>query len=98
MITLAQQLEQLANLGIFLVATMLTALSLAAWQRERDRRMLVVSVAYALFMVRGLVVFLEYFLIDADVLAYESVELLEHASEFLVLAGLLVFFFAIVKE
>lgn len=98
MVTLAQQLEQLAGLGIFLVGLALAALSYAAWRRERDRRMLVVTGAYALFAVHGFVVFVEYFLLEYGFLPFETVELLEHASAFLVLFGLLAFFVALTRE
>jgi hypothetical protein len=97
-VTLAQQLEQLAGLGIFVVAVVLTALSVAAWRRERDRKMLVVSTAYAMFAVHGFVVFAEYFLLDYGLLSFQTVELLEHASSFLVLFGLLAFFVALTRD
>ncbi|MFC7045613.1 hypothetical protein ACFQH6_09535 [Halobacteriaceae archaeon GCM10025711] len=96
MATLAQQLEQIAGLGIFVVSLSLAALSYRTWRRERDRRLLVVAGAYALFMVHGLVVFLEYFLLAY--VSFGDVELLEHSSSFLILAGLLAFFVAITRE
>ncbi|MFB6107909.1 MAG: hypothetical protein ABEJ82_03585 [Haloplanus sp.] len=98
MVTLAQQLEQLAGLGIFVVSLVLTVLSLVAWRRERERRMLVVGVAYGLFAVNGFVVFAEYFLLELGVVPFGQVELLEHATSFLVLFGLLAFFVAITSE
>lgn len=97
MVTLVQQLEQLAGLGIFLVGAVLMILSILAWRRERERRMLFVSVAYGLFTLHGLVVFLEYYVLSAGLLAYDVVEIIEHASAFLILAGLLAFFFAITR-
>lgn len=97
-VTLAQQLEQLAGLGIFVVGTALLALSLVAWRRERESRMLIVSVAYALFAIHGLVVFLEYYVLAAGLLAFEVIELVEHTSSFLVLFGLLAFFVAITRD
>lgn len=98
MLTFAQQLEQLAGLGIFVVAVALCALSFRAWRRERDRRMLVVTTAYGLFAVHGFVVFVEYYLLSYGVLPFAQVELLEHTSAFLVLFGLLAFFAAISWE
>ncbi len=98
MVTLAQQLEQVAGLGILLVGLALAALSLAAWRRERDRRMVVVAVAYAMFAVHGLVVFAEYFLLDYGLLSFQTAELLEHSSAFLILLGLLAFFVALTRE
>lgn len=97
MVTAAQQLEQLAGLGIFVVSVALLTLSVIAWRRERERRMLIVGVAYALFAVHGLVVFAEYYLLAAGFLAYEVVELVEHASSVLILLGLLAFFAAITR-
>lgn len=96
LLTLAQQIEQVVSLGILVVGLALAGLSAAAWRRERDRRMLVVAVAYGLFAVYGLVVFLEYFLLPY--LGAELVELLEHGSAVLVLVGLLAFFVAIAGE
>lgn len=94
--TLAQQLEQFISLGIFLLGLLLASLSVLAWRRERDRRMLVVSVAYGMFAIYGLVVFLEYFLLPY--LSYEVVELLEHGAAVLILVGLLAFFVALFRE
>lgn len=93
---LAQQIEQFVSLGIFLLGSLLAGLSVLAWRRERDRRMLVVSVAYAMFAVYGLVVFLEYFLLPY--LPFEVVELLEHGAAVLILVGLLAFFVALFRE
>lgn len=98
MATLAQQLEQIAGLGIFVVGLALATLSFVAWRRERDRRMLVVSGAYLMFTVHGLIIFLEYFLLEYAVISFSQTELLEHASSFLVLGGLLVFFVALTQE
>lgn len=95
-LTLAQQLEQYVSLGIFFVGLTLAFISLLAWRRERDRRMLVVTVAYAMFSAYGLIVFLEYFLLSYVSIA--SVELLEHGAAALILAGLLAFFVALTQE
>ncbi|MFC7133333.1 MULTISPECIES: hypothetical protein [Salinibaculum] len=95
MVTLAQQLEQLVSLGILVVGVALATLSAMAYRRERDRRMLLVSGAYGLFAVYGLVVFLEYFVVAY--LGYQTVELLEHGSAVLILVGLLAFFVALRK-
>ena len=90
MATLAQQLEQFISLGIFVVGFALATLSWVAYRRERDRRMLTVAVAYGLFAVYGLVVFLEYFIVGY--VGYQTVELLEHGAAILILIGLLTFF------
>jgi hypothetical protein len=91
--TLAQLVEQVTALGIFVVAATLSSLSFLAWRRERDRRMAVVTAAYALFAVYGLVVFLEYLLLPS--LGARTVELLEHGAGVLILVGLLAFFAAL---
>jgi len=96
MLTLAQQLEQFTSLGIFLVGTTLSTLSALAWRRERDRRMGTVSLAYALFGLYGLIVFLEYVLLPH--LGPVTVEVIEHGAALFILAGLLVFFVAITRE
>lgn len=93
MATLAQQLEQFISLGIFVLGFALAALSWLAYRRERDRRMLTVTGAYLLFAVYGLVVFLEVFV--ANLVGYETAELLEHGGAVLILAGLLAFFLAL---
>ncbi len=94
--TLAQLLEQYISLGIFVVAAVLSVLSFLGWRRERDRRMAVVSVGYAMFAVYGLIVFLEYFLLPY--FPYATLELLEHGSAVLILGGLLTFFLALARE
>lgn len=91
--TLAQQLEQIGGLGVFVVALALATLSALAYRRERDRRMLIVTLAYASFSVYGLAVFVEYFI--AQYVGFGTAELLEHASAFLILGGLLAFFVAL---
>jgi len=94
--TLAALLEQYVSLGIFLVAGALSVLSYLAWRRERDRRMGIVTTGYVMFALYGLVVFLEYPL--HSYLGAETVELLEHGSAFLILAGLLTFFIALTRD
>lgn len=95
--TLAQLLEQFISLGIFLLGTTLAALSYLAWRRERDRRMVVVTVAYVLFAVYGLIVFLEYIVL-VSILPLGTVEIVEHGAAVLILAGLLAFFAALTAE
>lgn len=87
------ELEVVSSLAIFLLATALAVLSGLAWRRERDRRMLLVTVAYAFFAVRGLFVFVEEPLGEAF-----DTELLEHVSPFLVVIALLLFFLAVSRE
>ena len=90
---LAGELEVVSSLAIFLLATVLAVLSGLAWRRERDRRMLYVTVAYAFFALRGLFVFVEGPLATAL-----NTELLEHASPFLVVVALLLFFVAVSRR
>lgn len=93
---LAQDLERWGSLGIALVAGALAALSVVAWRRERAPRMLVVASGYALFAVFGALTFLERAI--ARVAGFGTAEVLEHGGTLLVLAGLVVFFFAIARE
>jgi hypothetical protein len=94
-VSTVQLIEQLVSLGIFVVGLVLATVSYLAWRRERDRRMLVVTVGYGLFAVYGLIVALEYQLIGR--LGVETVELLEHGSAVLILIGLLAFFAALTR-
>lgn len=93
---LAQQLEQYISLGIFVLGAVLATLSLLAYRRERVRRLLVVTVAYVMFAVYGLIVFLEYFLLPY--FPVSTVELVEHGAAVLILGGLLAFFVALTGE
>jgi hypothetical protein len=93
---LAQLLEQYVSLGIFVLASSLSALSFLAWRREHDPRMRIVTLGYAMFAVYGLVVFLEYPLLAY--LPYATVELAEHGSAVLILGGLLAFFLALTRD
>lgn len=95
--TLAQQLEQFISLGIFLIGSTLATLSYLAWRRERDRRMVVVTVAYGFFAIYGLIVFLEYIVL-VSILPMQTVELVEHGAAALILAGLLAFFAALTAD
>ncbi|MFB6079573.1 MAG: hypothetical protein ABEJ81_01020 [Haloferacaceae archaeon] len=94
--TLAQQLEQFISFGIFVLGSALAVLSLIAWRRERDRRMAVVTGAYAMFAVYGMLVLLEYLLLPY--LSFRAVELIEHGAAGLILVGLLAFFVALSRE
>ena len=90
---LAEQLEFVSSLSIFLLASVLAILSGLAWRRERDRRMLIVTVAYSMFVLRGIAVVAEGPL--DDIL---EAELIEYGSPFLVVLGLLLFFIAITQD
>jgi len=93
---LAQLLEQYVSLGIFVLAGGLSVLSLLAWRRERDSRMRIVTLGYAMFAVYGLIVFLKYLLLPY--LPYAPLELLEYSSGILILGGLLTFFIALTRD
>ena len=99
-------IEFVLSIGIFIVGGLLCVLSILAWRRERDPKMLTVSVAYVLFALRGLVIVVGYSfhsLIDPEtnhpgspvVLA---LVLLDHLSALLVLIGLVLFFVALVRR
>ena len=75
---LAQLLEQYVSLGIFVLAAGLSVLSFLAWRRERDGRMRIVTLGYAMFAVYGLIVFLEYPLLPY--FSYATLELLEQVE------------------
>ncbi|MFB6096525.1 MAG: hypothetical protein ABEJ74_03970 [Haloferacaceae archaeon] len=94
--TLAQLLEQYVSLGIFLVAAALSTLSYLAWRRERSRRLRIVAVGYALFAGYGLLVFLEHPLLPY--IPGRLLELVEHGSGLLILAGLVAFFVALARD
>lgn len=98
LLPLARQVEQLAGLGILVASLVLLGLSVLAWRRERSRKMAIVGIAYGFFALHGLVIFLERYLVTYGVLPFGWVELLEHASSLLVLAGLLAFFVALTRE
>lgn len=93
---LAQLLEQYISLGIFVLATGLSVLSFLAWRRERDSRLRIVTLGYAMFALYGLIVFLEYQLLPY--FPYATLELLEHGSAILILVGLLTFFVALTRD
>lgn len=92
-IEVGDQLELFASLTIFVLATVLATLSFIAWRRERDQRMALVMVAYGFFVLRGLFVFLE-----EPLETVVGTELLAHGASFLVVFGLLVFFFAVSRD
>jgi hypothetical protein len=93
---LAQILEQYVSLGVVVIATALCGLSVLAWRRERDPRMGIIAVGYGMFAVYGLIGFLEHVL--SPFIAYQLLELVEHASAVLILGGLLVFFVALTRD
>lgn len=93
---LAQTIERVVSLGIFIVALILASLSTMAWRREHDRRMFIVAGAYGLFALYGLIVFLEVFLMP--IFGVVAIEILEHASAVLILGGLLAFFYALTGD
>ncbi len=93
---LSQRIEQVGSFGILAVSAFLLFLSLQAWRREREPRMLIVTLAYGLFVLFGAVIFLETTLLGH--LEFGTAELLEDSSLFLVLGGLLAFFAAVVRK
>ena len=99
-------IEFVLSVGIFVVGGLLCLLSMLAWRRERDPKMLTVSVAYLLFALRGLVSVAGYFfhpLLDPETIHPSSptvlvLILVEHLSALLVLIGLVLFFVALVRR
>ena len=95
----------LLSLGILLVGCVLCLLTGLAWRRERDRKLLLVAVAYALFALRGLTVLVgpavETSLEGSELhpsLLVVVAELVTHLSPLLVLTGLLLFFVAVTRS
>ncbi|MFB6172352.1 MAG: hypothetical protein ABEJ23_07440 [Haloarculaceae archaeon] len=95
----------LLSFGIFVVGCGLCLLTGLAWRRERDRKLLVVTVAYALFAVRGLAVVVaptvEFSFEASEVhpsLLVLAAEAVTHLSPLLVLAGLVLFFVAFTRS
>jgi len=96
MATLATILEQIFSLGIFLIGAALAILSWLAYRRERDQRMRIVTVAYALFAAYGLAVFVEYYVLGF--ISARTAELIEHGAAVFILIALLMFFVALTRE
>ncbi|MFB6183314.1 MAG: hypothetical protein ABEI96_02060 [Haloarculaceae archaeon] len=95
----------LLSFGILFVGGVLSLLTALAWRRERDRKLLVVTVAYVLFALRGLAVVvgpLVELSFEAEELHPSVVVLLAeaftHLSALLVLAGLVLFFVAFTRS
>lgn len=95
----------LLNFGILIVGFVLSILTGLAWRRERDRKLMLVTVAYVLFALRGLTVVLE----PVVEISFESqevhpsllvllAELATHLSPLLVLTGLVLFFLAFTRS
>jgi len=89
----------LVSVGITVVALALGGLSLLAYRRERERRMGVVAVAYALFALRGVLVLGEE-VVDPFLRGGYAVgpELVAHLSGLAVLIALVLFFVAVLGE
>ncbi|MFB6107831.1 MAG: hypothetical protein ABEJ82_03185 [Haloplanus sp.] len=95
----------LLSLGIFFVGGALGILTGLAWRRERDRKLLLVTVAYGLFALRGLAVVLEPVVefsfevqeLHPSVLVLAA-EAFTHLSALLVLTGLVLFFVAFTRS
>ena len=91
----------LLSLGIFLFAGALSVLTYLTYRRERDRKLLLVTVAYVLFALRGLATIIGPVAEGAfelqglhPTLLVVVVEVFTHFSALLVLVGLALFFAA----
>ncbi|MFB6080140.1 MAG: hypothetical protein ABEJ81_03985 [Haloferacaceae archaeon] len=95
----------LLSFGILVVGGILSVLTGLAWRRERDRKLLLVTVAYVLFALRGLAVVVgpvvemsfELQELHPSVLVVVA-EAFTHLSALLVLAGLVLFFVAFTRS
>lgn len=98
-------IEWLLSFGIFVTGCVLCLLTGLAWRREHDRKLLLVTVAYALFALRGLTVLvapvvegpLESQELHPSLLVIVA-EVSTHLSPLLVLAGLALFFLAFTRS
>ncbi|MFB6169882.1 MAG: hypothetical protein ABEJ06_01935 [Haloarculaceae archaeon] len=97
--------EWVLSLGIFFVGTALSVLTGLAWRRERDRKLLLVTVAYLLFALRGLAVVVRpavEFSLEGQELHPTALvvvaEVFTHLSGLLVLLGLGLFFLAFTRS
>lgn len=93
---LSHFLEKWVSLGIGLLALALASLSFLAWRRERSRRMGVVTVGYGLFALFGFLVASEPLIASWG--DYVAADVVEHGASIFVLAGLIVFFFALSRD
>ncbi|MFB6166461.1 MAG: hypothetical protein ABEJ31_14980 [Haloarculaceae archaeon] len=97
-------LAWLLNVGIFLVSALLSLLTALTWRRERDRKLLVVTLAYFLFALRGVAALLSPFVElslegpEAHPVVVAVAELFTHLSPLLVLTGLVLFFVAFTRS
>ncbi|MFA5862384.1 MAG: hypothetical protein WDA16_11890 [Candidatus Thermoplasmatota archaeon] len=96
LVQLAFLLEKWVSLGIGLVALALAILSFIAWRRERSRRMAVVTIGYGLFALFGFLVAGEPWITRLG--GYAAADVIEHGASVFVLAGLVVFFFALSRD
>lgn len=98
-------IEWLLSLGIFFVGAALSVLTGLTWRRERDRKLLLVTVAYVCFALRGLAVVIEP-IVEVSIEVRELhpsllvvlAETFTHLSALLVLAGLALFFVAFTRS
>ena len=57
--------------GITVLAVTLFLISMMAYSRERDRRLLLVSIAFTIFMVKGIILTIGIFSYDVDQIVAE---------------------------
>ncbi|MFB6121610.1 MAG: hypothetical protein ABEJ68_10890 [Halobacteriaceae archaeon] len=95
----------LLSFAIFLVGAALSVVSYFGWRRERDRKLVLVTVAYALFALRGLAT-VTGGAVESTVelpgmhpsLLVVAVVVFNHLSALLVLVGLVLFFVALTRS
>ena len=84
------ELDKLFNFGSALLATTLFALTLFAYNRDKNQRLLYVSIAFLLFAIKG-------FLFSAEILLGDT-SWIDPLANVLDFAILLCFFFGIIKR
>lgn len=93
---LASTLEYGINGGILVLAGILAAISWLAYQRNRDRKLEFIAIAFSLVSIKGGLVVLEPFLISQGY-GYEA-EIIEHAAPGLTLVAMVMFFVALTRD
>ena len=84
------ELDKVLNLGSALLATILFALTLLAYNRNKNQRLLYVSIAFLLFAAKGFIFSMEILLGD--------IGWIDPVGNLLDFAILLSFFFGILKK
>lgn len=93
-------LRLLISVGITVVAFILSLLSAFVYVRERERRLLIVTVAYGLIFFRGALTLIETVgdAISGESHALFAPEVVDHLTGLAILIALVLFFVAIARD